>query len=73
VGKGEVQSSLCNSLSEVASPTPLVEKVTEMLSTLNDLKFQNIDTSLKTFEEIVEILVPQFQHEASTKSLDNRL
>jgi FlaA1/EpsC-like NDP-sugar epimerase len=73
VGKGEVLSSLCNSLSEVASPTPLAEKVTEMLSSLNDLKFQNIDTSLNTFEKIVEILVPQFKHEASTKSLDNRL
>jgi FlaA1/EpsC-like NDP-sugar epimerase len=73
VGEGEVLTSLCNSLSEVTSPIPLAEKVAEMLSTLNDLKFQNIDTSLKTFEEIVGILVPQFQHESSTKSLDNRL
>jgi FlaA1/EpsC-like NDP-sugar epimerase len=73
VGEGEVLSSLCKSLSEVTSPTPLAEKVTEVLSGLNDLKYQNLDTSLKTFEEIVKTLVPQFKHEASTKSLDNRL
>jgi FlaA1/EpsC-like NDP-sugar epimerase len=73
VGEGEILSSLSHSLSEVTSQSSIEDEVTNMFNRLNDVKYQNLDTSLKTFEEIVEMLVPQFRHEASTKSLDNRL
>jgi len=73
VGEGETLSSLSKSLSEVTSQVPSNEKVSEMLTSLNNIKYQNLDTSMSSFAEIVEIMVPQFMHEASTKSLDNRL
>ena len=73
VGEGEILSSLSNSLSEVASQPSNKDEVIKMLKRLNDVKYQNLDTSLNTYQEIVEMLVPQFMHQASIKSLDDRL
>ena len=72
-GENEEISPLSDSLSEVKSPIPPLHILNEMVSSLNAVKFQNLNTSMEMFEDIVEMMVPQFAHEASTKSLDNRL
>lgn len=73
VGVNEALSSLSPALSEVTSQAAVPAKVAEMLSRLNDIKYQNLDTNMNTFEEIVAMMVPHFKHAASGKSLDNRL
>lgn len=73
VGIGESLVSNLNSLASVESPAPLPQKVSVALNELQSIRDSKSVADFQMFSDLVNELVPGFEHVRSGKSLDNRL